>query len=724
MFTAYLGLEVWRTMKSYVPSFDLSNKLAARIPMPATMTRLLILVLALATQAPLAAEPSTIAQWNFNSPTPDGLSTTGSLDPSQGSGTAAVLGGVAVSFAAGASAKGQDPAGTADNTAWNTSSYPGSGSNELTAGVQFEVDTRGFENISLNWWQRHSATASRYVRVQYTIDGVSYQDATTVEMHKDSVFTNVTVDLAFAPEVADNPAFGFRLVTLFETTALGWGTPDYVPTAQDANYSRAGTIRFDLVTVTGTRIAGANTPPQISTVRDQTLRVGQTTALLVTVNDAEDAPGQLQVIATSSDWRVVPQSQLRVEGSGTERYVYVTAGGTAGTAEVTLTVRDSGDRLAESRFVVQVLPLNTPPWIVAPVRTNLLVNSEVVVPFTIGDLETPLESLEVEATSGNNGLIPQNLMVLGGTSTNRFLRLRAGSAGGIAPIRLRVRDAGGLEVETSFGVLVQASPLVLLEEQFHYPDGSLVTNSAYWSNRSGTDGQCITTTGELYLDEQLTEDVVAKFAGGPYTVTNTEAVYATFKLVAERLGKANGGLLAHFADGVSLRGRVHIITTNSPAGFYRLAVANGAALPVEYPLDLRLGRAVRVVTRYELGSCWTRLWVDPQSEDDTFVESYDSQTAVKVSAYGFRQDDDLGGAFRVDDLRVGLSFGSLLARIPSTRLRYSLEPDLEEMELSWDDPTAVLQSSSELGGPFSDVPGASSPWRVPTVFGQDFFRLR
>ena len=55
-----------------------------------------------------------IAQWNFNSITPDGVLTTGSTSPSTGSGTASLLTGTTSTFATGDT--NSDPAGGTDGT--------------------------------------------------------------------------------------------------------------------------------------------------------------------------------------------------------------------------------------------------------------------------------------------------------------------------------------------------------------------------------------------------------------------------------------------------------------------------------------------------------------------------------------------------------------------------------------------------------------------------------
>ena len=72
----------------------------------------------------LFTNPVVFAQWNFNSVTPDGNTTTGTTTPSIGAGTAALVGGATATFATGDTTF--DPAGSTDNSGWNTTvSRPG-----------------------------------------------------------------------------------------------------------------------------------------------------------------------------------------------------------------------------------------------------------------------------------------------------------------------------------------------------------------------------------------------------------------------------------------------------------------------------------------------------------------------------------------------------------------------------------------------------------------------
>src|SRR3982751_2961874 len=309
-----------------------------------------------------------IVTWTFNSVPPDAPSNvgTGTKNPANGTGAASYAGGATNAssgeFAAGDSRT--DPAGGADNSAWNTSKYPSAITGNKTAGVQFEANTVGYSNIVVSWSQQNSATASRYLRLQYTIDGSTFQDGPVGAVYVDGVFTNKVADLSAIPETANNPNFAVRFVSEWEFTAINAGTNAYVATKAGSSYSSSGTIRFDMVTIAGFLLPNANTAPIISSFTNSTLRVNQTSSRMpFTISDAEDDPSILTLTAESSNSAVVPVNNLFFGGAGANRNLMITAGIQPGTTVITIFVGDSQNKSNSTAFQVTVLPANTAPSI-------------------------------------------------------------------------------------------------------------------------------------------------------------------------------------------------------------------------------------------------------------------------------------------------------------------------------------------------------------------------
>jgi hypothetical protein len=193
---------------------------------------------------------TTITQWTFEGD----VST-----PSTGAGTASAIGGVTPSFNTGYTGT------TTGGRAWHTTGYPAQGSNEATAGTQYNVSTSGFSGIYFTWHQRHSNTSANRVRLQYTLDGTNWSNfvatasnATNTNSGVDAGFDNGrfiadagdawfvrTANLGSIAGANNNPLFATRIVSEFVDGA------NYGASASTSSYG-GGTWRFDNVTFEGT----------------------------------------------------------------------------------------------------------------------------------------------------------------------------------------------------------------------------------------------------------------------------------------------------------------------------------------------------------------------------------------------------------------------------------------------------------------------------------------
>jgi hypothetical protein len=189
--------------------------------------------------------PIVIAQWNFNNTS---NAVTSPL-PSKGAGTAALIGGATATYASGSSTDTN-----AVNNAWNTSGYPAPGTGNKTGGVQFNVSTRGYRNLGISWDERLSNSGSKYVRLQYSTDGINFIDGPVVVGA--TSFQSKSNSLAGIPGVDDNPNFAIRVVAEFESTAITNANANYA-TASTSMYGSGGTARFDMMTISGSAIPGS-----------------------------------------------------------------------------------------------------------------------------------------------------------------------------------------------------------------------------------------------------------------------------------------------------------------------------------------------------------------------------------------------------------------------------------------------------------------------------------
>lgn len=230
---------------------------------------------------------SVIAQWNFNSTTPDTNTSTGTTAPSSGSGTASTLGGVTQAFFGGST---NDPASSGtDNSGWSTTTFPTQGTGNKTAGYRFNVSTAGRQNISVRYDLRASNTGSKYVRLQYSTDGVNFSDYPTANsVSPGANFEPKTNNLASFAACNDNTNFAFRIVAEFESTAANTSNQGYdgSSTGTTNGYAPSGTLRLDMVTISGTIIP----VPVNITAQPQSLTVTQGTDATFSISATGTAP--------------------------------------------------------------------------------------------------------------------------------------------------------------------------------------------------------------------------------------------------------------------------------------------------------------------------------------------------------------------------------------------------------------------------------------------------
>ncbi|WP_296761593.1 Ig-like domain-containing protein, partial [Roseiflexus sp.] len=229
------------------------------------------LMLALTTLALLIASPfvaphraaattTIITQWTFNSPTPDGNTATGTTDPAIGSGTASLVGGTTATFASGDVSGGSTDPATGDDSAWNTTTYASQGTQDRQRGAQFAVSTVGYQNIRFSFDLRHSNTAANTVALLYSTDGgATFSEAATfVATAGDAWFNNRSFDFSSIPALNNNPNVVFRIVAAFAS-----GGSVYAPSNPGSSYGAVGTLRFDMVTVRGDPLGGADVAPAV-----------------------------------------------------------------------------------------------------------------------------------------------------------------------------------------------------------------------------------------------------------------------------------------------------------------------------------------------------------------------------------------------------------------------------------------------------------------------------
>lgn len=242
--------------------------------------------------------------------------------------------------------------------------------------------------------------------------------------------------------ISYNPSLGFNGAASLTIT-----TDD-----QDAGGAKSDT---DAVSIS---VDPVNDPPTISDITDKTIgEDGNTTALALTIGDAESPPDNLGLTGTSSNLTLVPNANIVFGGSGANRTVTVMpAANQSGTATITVTVSD-GEFTATDTFLLTVNAVNDLPTIsdITDQATNED-SATPAVPFTVNDVETAAASLIVTGVSTNTTLVPNGSIAFGGSGASRTVTMTpAADQSGTTTITITVSD-GSLTASDSFVLKVNA----------------------------------------------------------------------------------------------------------------------------------------------------------------------------------------------------------------------------------------------------------------------------
>lgn len=166
---------------------------------------------------------------------------------------------------------------------------------------------------------------------------------------------NDPVEVVVTPQ-AQGAAAGDRQLAFQLASLSSVGGPGLVNYAarEDATPSR----RPQLILVLGG--SSANTAPAISTLTNRTAAADTTVGPLpFTVQDAQAAPQNLALSATSSNTTLVPVANIAFGGAGSNRTVTVTpAPGQSGASLITVTVTDPGGLTANAAFTLTIISSN------------------------------------------------------------------------------------------------------------------------------------------------------------------------------------------------------------------------------------------------------------------------------------------------------------------------------------------------------------------------------
>jgi predicted extracellular nuclease len=227
---------------------------------PLVVLRLALLISLIIGQVVVVGAPAkpahaltTITQWTFD------YANTSTPTTSIGTGIASLVGGTTAPTSPSTYSGFPNVTG---NFGWQTTSYPTQGTGNKTAGVQFQIDTTGWQDIEFSFNIRHSNTAANTVVVQYSTNGgTSFTDVATYTVNAGDTWYTRTVNLSGYSDVNNIADLRVRVVTAFAPPT----NTQYVASNPGSNYGTSSALRFDNVTFRGNAIA-SDAAPAVSAV--------------------------------------------------------------------------------------------------------------------------------------------------------------------------------------------------------------------------------------------------------------------------------------------------------------------------------------------------------------------------------------------------------------------------------------------------------------------------
>ena len=394
------------------------------------------------------------------------------------------------------------------------------------------------------------------VTLQVLIDTTppTISDITDKSTNEDTATGNI----AFTVGDVETPAASLIVTASSSNTTLvpngnitlgGSGTDRTLNLTPASNQSGTTTITVTVDDGTDTAsdtflltVNAVNDPPTISDITNKSTNEDTATgSIAFTVGDVETPAASLIVTASSSNTTLVPNGNITLGGSGTDRTLNLTpASNQSGTTTITVTVDDGADTTSDT-FLLTVNAINDPPTISD--ITDKTTNEDTAtgnIAFTVGDVETPATSLIVTASSSNTTLVPNGNISLGGSGTDRTLNITpASNQSGTTTITVTVDDGTDTTSDTFLLTVVVTNPptYALIVSLTGTGSGTIMGNGIDCGTdctETYTEGTVVTLTATPSTGSAFTGWSGACTGGDNCVVTMTEAksVTATFDVVA------------------------------------------------------------------------------------------------------------------------------------------------------------------------------------------------
>lgn len=243
---------------------------------------------------------------------------------------------------------------------------------------------------------------------------------------------------------------GDRTVTL-TPVPNGFGTAQITLSVSDGS----GGVSSSTFSFT---VRSINDLPAISSIASVNLEEDEVSdTLAFQIDDVETAPNALTLSASTTNPELLPVNRILLGGSGKDRTVVLAPLTNAfGSAQITITVTDGAGGQSSTTFAVNVQAVNDAPTL-SPIADQTITEDSTTGPisFNLQDVDSPIQSLKLKATSSNPSLIPvANIQFEGGGSARTVTLTPLPNAFGATTITLTASDDQGASAQNTFKVTV------------------------------------------------------------------------------------------------------------------------------------------------------------------------------------------------------------------------------------------------------------------------------
>lgn len=248
-----------------------------------------------------------------------------------------------------------------------------------------------------------------------------------------------------------------------------FGTATVTITAADSSFQTG--VDFVLT------VNNINDPPTLGGVADQVTDEDQALVVEIAYSDGDNGEDQLGLSVTASNQVLFPADRITIHRlNGLATITLNPAPEQSGSSAVQVNLTDSEFSVSQD-FYVTVNEVNDTPTISQITDVTLDEDQKRAIEFTIQDLETGANELEITVSGDNNLLLGETSLILGGTGNDRTLTIEPLSdQNGHVNIEITVSD-GNTRAESTFGVTVRAvndSPSISVIENLTANAGEVV----------------------------------------------------------------------------------------------------------------------------------------------------------------------------------------------------------------------------------------------------------